>query len=216
MSDRGPGSRTTLLAHAPTAATAAAAFPADESLDVRGRAWAEAGRGNLRAERVVCAPEPACRETADLLGPRPEVDDGLRGWDLGSWAGRTLDEVGAEHPDEVGTWLADPAAAPHGGEPLTALVIRARRWLERAQPGHTLAVCSPALVRAAVVAVLDAPDTAFWRVDIAPMTATDLRGGPGRWTVRATGVRFPEAATIGREFGESAGGREPSPRGRAG
>ncbi len=188
MSDRGPAARTTLLAHAPTSATAAAAFPADESLDARGRAWAEAGRGSLRAARVVCAPEPACRETCDLLGFQPAVDEGLRGWDLGSWAGRTIDAVAAEQPDEVATWLADPAAAPHGGEPLTALVVRARRWLERAQPGHTLAVCSSALVRAAVVAVLDAPDTAFWRVDIAPMTVTDLRGGPGRWTVRATGV----------------------------
>ncbi len=187
MSGRGPAARTTLLAHAPTSATAAAAFPGDELLDARGRAWAEAGSGSLRAERVVCAPEPACRETCDLLGFPPAVDGGLRGWDLGSWAGRTLDAVAAEQPDEVATWLADPAAAPHGGESLTALVVRVRRWLERAQPGHTLAVCSPAIVRAAVVAVLDAPDTAFWRVDIAPMTVTDLRGGPVRWTARAIG-----------------------------
>jgi broad specificity phosphatase PhoE len=181
----------TLLAHAPTSATATATFPADESLDARGRAWAEAGRGSLRAERVVCAPEPACRETCSLLGLRPEVDESLRGWDLGSWAGRTLDEVAAAQPDEVGSWLADPAVAPHGGEPLTVLVARVRRWLASAQPGHTLAVCGAAVVRAAVVAVLDAPDTALWRVDIAPMTATDLRGGPNRWTVRATGVPVP-------------------------
>lgn len=180
-----------MVVHAPTSATAAAVFPSDESLDARGRAWAEGGRGSLRGERVVCAPEPACQETCALLGLRPEVDDGLRGWDLGSWAGRTLDEVAAEQPDDVGSWLTDPAAAPHGGEPLTALVARTRRWLERAQPGHTLAVCGPAVVRAAVVAVLDAPDTALWRVDIAPLTATDLRGGPGRWTVRATGVPLP-------------------------
>jgi broad specificity phosphatase PhoE len=181
----------TLLAHAPTPATAAAAFPADESLDARGRVWAEAGRGTLRAELVMCAPEPACRETCALLGLHPETDEGLRGWDLGSWAGRTLDEVAAEQPDEVASWLADPAAAPHGGEPLTALVNRARGWLERAQAGHTLAVCGPAVVRATVVAVLGAPDAAVWRVDVAPMTATDLRGGPGRWTVRATGVPVP-------------------------
>lgn len=49
----------TLLTHAPTSPTAAAAFPADESLDPRGRVWAEAGR--------------------------------------------TLDEVAAEQPDEVGS-----------------------------------------------------------------------------------------------------------------
>jgi hypothetical protein len=50
-----------------------------------------------------------------------------------------------------------------------------------------LAVCGPALVRAAVVAVLGAPAVAFWRIDVAPLTVTDLRGGPHRWTVRATG-----------------------------
>ena len=63
-----------------------------------------------------------------------------------------------------------------------------RERLRGAQSGHTLAVCGPAVVRAAVVAVLDAPNAAFWRVDISPLTATDLRGGPDRWTVRATGV----------------------------
>ncbi|MBL8926369.1 MAG: histidine phosphatase family protein, partial [Pseudonocardia sp.] len=149
MGDRGVGARVTLVVHAPTSATAAAEFPSDESLDARGRAWAEGGRGSLRGDRVVCAPEPACQQTCVLLGLRPEVDDGLRGWDLGSWAGRTLDEVAAEQPDEVGSWLTDPSAAPHGGEPITALVARTRRWLERAQPGHTLAVCGPAVVRAA-------------------------------------------------------------------
>jgi sarcosine oxidase len=157
--------------------------------------WAEAGRGSLRAERVVCAPEPACRETCDLLGFQPAVDEGLRGWDLGSWAGRTLDEVAAEQPDEVGTWLADPAAAPHGGEPLTALVVRARRWLERAQPGHTLAVCSPAIAWAAVVAVLDAripPSGA----STSPDDGNGPACGPGRWTVRATGVPPPHGVRI--------------------
>jgi hypothetical protein len=39
-----------------------------------------------------------------------------------------------------------------------------------------------------VLAVLDAPAAAFWRLDVAPLTVTDLRGGPGRWTVRATGA----------------------------
>jgi broad specificity phosphatase PhoE len=180
--------RVTLLAHAPTSATATAAFPADEPLDARGRTWAEAGRGSLRAGRVVCAPERACRETCALLGFPPEDDDGLRDWDLGSWAGRTLDEMVAERPDEVGSWLADATAAPHGGEPLAELVTRTARWLRGVRPGHTLAVCGPAVVRAAVVAVLDAPNAAFWRVDISPLTATDLRGGPDRWTVRATGV----------------------------
>jgi broad specificity phosphatase PhoE len=186
--------RITFLAHGSTAATAAAAFPADEPLDARGQAWAEAGRGRLpRADRVRHAPDRASRGTCDATGLPAEPDAGIAGWDLGRWAGRTLDDVAAEHPDDVLAWLGDPAAAPHGGEPLTGLLARIGRWLDDVPPGHTLAVCGPAVVRAAVVAVLDAPPGAFWRIDVAPMTLTDLRGGPTRWTVRTTAAPVPGA-----------------------
>ncbi|MDT7579105.1 MAG: hypothetical protein QOK35_369, partial [Pseudonocardiales bacterium] len=94
--------------------------------------------------------------------------------------------VAAGPPEAVTAWLTDPEATPHGGESLSALVDRVRLWLATAPAGHTLAVCGPAVVRAAVVAVLGAPPSAFWRQDVAPMTATDLRGGPDRWTVRST------------------------------
>jgi broad specificity phosphatase PhoE len=104
---------------------------------------------------------------------------------MGRWAGRTLDDLAAEEPAEVAGWLTDPAAAPHGGEPLATLIERTGRWLAGLPAGHTLAVCAPAVVRAAVVAVLGAPPSAFWRLDVAPMSWTDLRGGPGRWTVRS-------------------------------
>ena len=189
----GSAARVTLLAHAPTAATAAAAFPAHEPLDDRGRSWAEQGRGRLpRAGRVRCAPEPACVETCAHLGLAAEPDAVLADWDLGSWAGRTLDDVAAGSPAAVTAWLTDPDAVPHGGESLSALVDRARLWLATAPGGHTLAVCGPAVVRAAVVAVLGAPSSAFGRLDVAPMTATDLRGGPDRWNVRSV------ASPVGR------------------
>ncbi|MER7973356.1 histidine phosphatase family protein, partial [Streptomyces sp. NPDC096080] len=29
-----------------------------------------------------------------------------------------------------------------------------------------------------------APETAFWRTDVAPLTAVDLSGRAGRWNVR--------------------------------
>jgi broad specificity phosphatase PhoE len=189
----GSAARVTLLAHAPTAATAAAAFPARDPLDDRGRSWAEQGRGRLpRAGRVRCAPEPACVETCAHLGLAAEPDAVLADWELGSWAGRTLDDVAAGSPAAVTAWLTDPDAVPHGGESLSALVDRARLWLATAPGGHTLAVCGPAVVRAAVVAVLGAPSSAFWRLDVAPMTATDLRGGPDRWSVRSV------ASPVGR------------------
>jgi broad specificity phosphatase PhoE len=180
-------SRVTLLAHAATAATATAAFPADDPIEPRGRA-AAARALPPRADHVRHAPDRACRETCAALGLAADPDDGLRGWDLGRWAGRTLDEVAATHPADVQVWLADPAAAPHGGEPLTALLARVARWLAAVPAGRSLAVCGPAVARAAVVTVLGAPPAAFWRIDIAPLSHTDLRGGPGLWTVRATGA----------------------------
>lgn len=179
--------RVTFLTPAPTAATARGAFPADEPLDARGLAWAGAARGRtVRVDRALRGPETACGQTCAALGVTAEVDPGLAGWDLGGWAGRCLDDVAAERPDAVAAWLGHPPAAPHGGESLDALLARTRAWLAGREPGHTLAVCGSAVVRAAVVVVLGAPASAFWRLDVGPLTRTDLRGGPTRWTVRVT------------------------------
>jgi hypothetical protein len=38
-------------------------------------------------------------------------------------------------------------------------------------------------VKAAVVAALDAPAPAFWRIDVAPLSITELHAHDGRWTV---------------------------------
>ncbi len=189
MTGQGGSTRVTLLAHAPTAATAGAAFPDDEPLDERGRAWVAAARSAVpRVDRVVCAPGAACVETCAGLGLGAASEARLGGWDVGEWAGRALDDVAAERPAAVTAWLTDPDAAPHGGESLAALVARVAGWLAAAPAGHTLAVCGPAVVRAAVVTVLGAPPSAFWRLDVAPFTWTDLRGGPDRWTLRSTGT----------------------------
>lgn len=181
--------RLTLVSHSSTSATAAAAFPAGEPLDQRGRSWALAARGLLpRAQRIGSGPAPACRQTCEALGLVVEVDPMLADWDLGRWRGRTLDEMAAGEPDAVQAWLADPTAAPHGGEPLVGLLARVEAWLTAVPVGHTIAVIGPALVRAAVVVTLGAPPGSFWQIDVPPLTTTDLRGGPPRWTIRATGV----------------------------
>jgi broad specificity phosphatase PhoE len=71
-------------------------------------------------------------------------------------------------------------------------------WLASAEPaGRLLAVCGPAVVRAAVVTVLGAPPVAFWRVDIARLSLTDLRGSPQGWTVRTTGAPLAHSGRRG-------------------
>ena len=180
--------RLTLVAHASTAATSRAAFAHDEGLEPRGAAAAAAAR-IARVGVAVCSPAPAAVETAAALGLSATPDPALADWHRGDWRGRTLDDVAADAPAAVAAWLGDPDAAPHGGETLTALVARVAAWLsERDADRHTVAVTHAAVVRAAVIATLGAPASGFWRLDVAPLTATVLRGGPARWTVRGTAL----------------------------
>ncbi len=183
--------RLTLVSHAPTAATAATAFAReDDPLDGRGHGWADAARGRVgRVTNVVCSPALACRQTATALGLTAQAEPWIRDWDLGRWRGRTFDQVAADEPTAIEAWLTEPDAAPHGGEPLAALLSRVGDWLSSVPAdGHTAAITHPAVVRAGVISTLFGPAAGFWRIDIAPLTATVFRGGPGRWTLRGTGL----------------------------
>jgi broad specificity phosphatase PhoE len=208
--------RLTMVSHAPTAATATAAFAhLDEPLDARGQAWAEAARGRIdRVTGAVCSPALACRQTAAALAVSALVEPRIRDWELGSWRGRTFDQVAADDPTAIEAWLTEPGAAPHGGEPLAGLLSRVGDWLAAVPPdGHTAAITHPAVVRAAVISTLSGAAAGFWRIDIAPLTATEFRGGPGRWTLRSTGLPLGRRAITGGSVGP--GDRGPGDRGPA-
>ena len=93
--------------------------------------------------------------------------------------------------------MTDPDAAPHGGESLTALLARVRAWLEEqaALDGTAIAITHGGVVKAAVVAALDAPPSAFWRVDVSPLAITELHAHDGRWTVTRVNDREEGAAS---------------------
>jgi broad specificity phosphatase PhoE len=98
-----------------------------------------------------------------------------------------LADIAAAEPEAVAAWLADPNAAPHGGESLTALVGRVADWLDSDRiRGRTLAVTHAAVMRAAVVHVLGAPVRSFWRIDVAPLSIIELRRNGRRWTLHAS------------------------------
>jgi broad specificity phosphatase PhoE len=180
--------RVVLLCHAVTEGIRLARFGGDDALTASGVADARE-LSVPRSERACCAPTEASRATVAHIGLDAVVDDRLAGCDYGRWTGRTLDEVLAVEPTAVGEWMADPGAAPHGGESLTALGDRVGRWLDDQHgDAHTvLAVADATVVRAAVVHAIDAEPRSMWRIDVAPLTRTVLSGEPGRWSLRELG-----------------------------
>jgi len=178
--------RLLLVRHAPTEATRATAFPRDEPLDERGLVAA----GRL-AERLpsgceaLSSPALRCRQTAEAAGLEAAPDEALAECDFGSWAGRSLADVDAEDPAGARAWITDPDSTPHGGESLTAFAARVAAWLdEQAKAeGRTVAVTHGGVVKGALVHALGAPVSAFWQLDVAPLTVTELHAHDGRWTI---------------------------------
>ncbi|MEU8702485.1 histidine phosphatase family protein [Streptomyces sp. NPDC048680] len=144
------------------------------------------------AELRYCSPTARSRATGQALGFAPMVQPALRDCDMGRWRGCTLADVTAREPAAVDTWLADPRSAPHGGEPLLALISRIGGWLDTrpACDGSIVAVAEPSVVRAALVYALRAPPSTYWNVDVRPLSTVTLTGLPRRWSLRLeTGAR---------------------------
>ena len=90
--------------------------------------------------------------------------------------------------------MTDPDSAPHGGESLRAFSARVGAWLDgqAGRAGTCVAITHGGVVKAAVVHALAAPIEAFWRVDCAPLSRTELHAHDGRWTL--TSVNVPPRA----------------------
>ncbi|MEU3859243.1 histidine phosphatase family protein [Streptomyces sp. NPDC028722] len=179
--------RVTLIAPATTPSLRRARFDDGDSLDGAGAAEAGAAAEHVPAAgQVLTSPSTRCRETASALGLDAIQAAELAGLDVGRWRGRMLADVGGAEPAALARWLADPDAVPHGGASVRDLCERVGRWLERCgrTGGRTVAVVEPEVVRAVVVHVLDVPLAAFWRLDVPPLTATEVTGRSGRWNLR--------------------------------
>jgi broad specificity phosphatase PhoE len=186
--------RVTLISPARSEASEAVRFDADSPLSDAGERAAHAAAGSLPtapSARHLVSPDRRCEQTARILGldavPAPQA----AGCAMGRWRGSTLEEVAAGEPEAVARWLADPDAAPHGGESVGELCARVGKWLDElaAEPGRVVAVVEPDAVRAAVLHALGAPAQGLWRVDVEPLTAVELSGRNGRWNLR-TGTRL--------------------------
>jgi broad specificity phosphatase PhoE len=186
--------RLLLVSHASTAAQRAGRFPADDPLDARGLAEAQAARARLTmpdGAAVFVSPAVCARDTALALGLAATVEGGLADMNYGSWQGRRLADLAAEAPQDLAAWMRDPDAAPHGGESLSQLVKRVGAWLD-ASTGTThqavtrarevVAVTHAPVLRAAIVHALGVPAAVFARIEIAPLSVIELRHSPRGWT----------------------------------
>lgn len=180
-------SRVTFVSPATSPSLRHARFYDGDSIDDIGAARARSAAGSLPSPvRVLTSPSVRCRETAVSLGLDGVEAAELGGLDVGRWRGRTLEEVAAAEPEAVGHWLADAHWAGHGGESVREVCERVGRWLDTAHAtdGRTVAVVEPEVVRAAVVHVLGLPTPSFWRLDVPPLTATEVSGRADRWNLR--------------------------------
>jgi broad specificity phosphatase PhoE len=182
--------RLTLISSGITQGMRKHGFPRDEALEKGSVRLARAlGARLAHSERSLCGPDLRARQTAELLGLDVTVEAGLRDQDYGIWAGRTLVEIEEEHPGAIAAWLSDPAYVPEGGEPIAGVAARASAFLDemRQASGHVIVITHPAVIRSAILHILAAPLTAFWRIDTPPLAITDLRSDGRRWVLRGHG-----------------------------
>ena len=119
------------------------------------------------------------QEVAAVTGAAVVTDDGFRETDFGAWEGLTFAEVGERWPSEVTTWLADPDAAPPGGESFTDVSTRVTAALHRVLAGRdgqrVLIVSHVTPIKTLVAAALLAPPAALYRMhlDVAALCEID-------------------------------------------
>jgi broad specificity phosphatase PhoE len=186
--------RLTLICHASTKALRAATFGGDDPIDDVGRAKAERLAGSIRrADQCWTSPALRARETAAALGLTAEVEDRLRDCDFGRWTGMKFTQVVVREPRKLASWISNPSSAPHGGESIPQVMERVAAWIR--EPGrdkiHTVAITHASVIRAAIVHVIEAQLQSFWRIDVAPLSLTDLRTNGRRWVLRSMGPMTP-------------------------
>jgi broad specificity phosphatase PhoE len=179
--------RLSWICHGPTEANRKGCFPDDEPLEDKAAERAELSAARLGTiDRVWASPALRARQTAAILGPDAILEAALRECDYGEWRGKSLAELYESEPDSLALWMTDLEAAPHGGESLSAVVLRIGEWMggHLNDAGHTVVITHASVIRAAVLHVLQAPPTAFWTIDVEPFGLVEMTSDGRRWQLR--------------------------------
>jgi ribonuclease H / adenosylcobalamin/alpha-ribazole phosphatase len=131
-----------------------------------------AARGGV--DVIVASPLRRTRQTAEEVAAATsapvEYDEDLRETDFGDWEGLTFTEAQRRWPDEVAAWLADPAAAPPGGESFAAVAVRVQSARERLMATHAretvLVVSHVTPIKTLLTEALLAPPAAMYRMHL--------------------------------------------------
>ncbi|HEY3978851.1 MAG TPA: bifunctional RNase H/acid phosphatase [Streptosporangiaceae bacterium] len=186
---RGRATTTLLLRHGQTPLSAERRFAGrgDIPLTETGRRQAAAAAARLAArggiDVIVSSPLRRTRRTAEAVaeatGAPLVVDDDLVETDFGKWEGLSFAEAGAQDPDEMRAWMADPDAAPPDGESFATAGRRVLGALDRlldAYPERTVLVVSHVTpIKTLLCRALLAPPAALFRIhlDVASLCEVD-------------------------------------------
>jgi probable phosphoglycerate mutase len=139
---------------------------ADPPLNDLGRRQARELAGELADEGITaiyCSDLRRAHETARIVGAALGVDvtavRGLREVDVGSWSGRTREEIAEQFPEGFARWVE--GAQGHDGESrdeLRARIVEAAERIASAHPGErVLLVTHGGALRALLTHAADAP-----------------------------------------------------------
>ncbi|MER5651225.1 bifunctional RNase H/acid phosphatase [Streptosporangium sp. NPDC002524] len=151
----------------------------DPELTPNGLAQAEAAAAKLAGKPygvqvIVSSPLRRARATAEIVAARAGlevvVEEGLRETDFGDWEGHTFTEIQRRWPDELAAWLADPSAAPPGGESFGEAARRVQATgdllIERYEGKTILAVSHVTPIKMLLRFALLAPLGALYRMHL--------------------------------------------------
>jgi probable phosphoglycerate mutase len=184
----GAATTTLLLRHGETPLSIEKRFAGigDVPLTDNGLAQARAAARALKGrgvDAIVTSPLARCRDTAAEVaaatGADVRVEDGFRETDFGERVGLTFAEAERRGPEALKAWLADPNAAPPGGESFTQVSRRVRTALDKVKVRYrhrTVVVVSHVTpIKMLVREALGAPMASLYRMrlDVGSLTAID-------------------------------------------